>query len=384
MVEVVERARALELSEYGFDFELARADEAETDRALRRLLAVTPVPGRVALSFEREPSFFAGCQTLGTTCQVIVGRQRSTGQIAGLACRATRWLHVNGAPRRLGYLGQLRVDRAFRGQSLLLRGFRFLRQLHDADPVEAYLATITDENRQARGLLVEHPRGHFPTFREVTRVSTLALFVRGTGSAADRARPEELPAIIRFLNEHGPRRQFFPVYREADFTAGSLTTAGFNPKDFVVVRGRQGAIQGLMGVWDQSAYKQTVVRGYDAHLGRLRPVVNLAARAAGMRRAPLPPPGEHLSNVYASFVCLASDDPTIFQRLLRQAMALAAQRRANYLTIGLTEGDPLLRIARRYPHLSYHSRLYLAAWDGCALYNHLDATRVPYVEIAAL
>ena len=42
------------MSRYRFDL----ATEAD-DAALRRVLADTPMPGRIAVSFRREPSYFA-------------------------------------------------------------------------------------------------------------------------------------------------------------------------------------------------------------------------------------------------------------------------------------------------------------------------------------
>ena len=46
--------------------------------------------------------------------------------------------------------------------------------------------------------------------------------------------------------------------------------------------------------------------------------------------------------------------------------------------------DPLLPVAYEYPHIAYHSRLYLACWkDGKGFLDRLDG-RIPYIEIAAL
>src|SRR5215475_13193087 len=90
------------------------------DIAIRRLLATNAVPGRVTVTYEREPNYFAGCATMGQTCQSIVAR--AGDGIVGVACRATRPMFVNGRDVRLGYLGQLRVDARFRGRWLVSRG----------------------------------------------------------------------------------------------------------------------------------------------------------------------------------------------------------------------------------------------------------------------
>ena len=155
-----------------FQVDLAKPDD---DAAIRRLLAANAVPGRVTVTYEREPDYFAGCAAMGRICQVLVARQPSDDQIAGVACRATRPVFVNGQQVNLGYLGQLRVDERFRGRWLVSQGFRFLKQLHNDDPVPAYLLSVIEENHEAFGVLVERRRPGFPIFRELGRLLTLAL-----------------------------------------------------------------------------------------------------------------------------------------------------------------------------------------------------------------
>jgi hypothetical protein len=378
--------------------DLATRDD---DAAIRRLLANNPVPGRITLSFEREPSFFLGCGTLGHFCQVGVARRRSSGEVVGVGCRAVRRVFVNGRAEDVGYVGQLRVDRAARGAWLGSQALRFLRQLHGDGRAGAYLATITEENAEARGLLVDRPRRHFPIFREVDRLHTLALVVRtpkpwatadpsqhvvGRGAAAD------LPEIVAFLRREGAAKQFFPVYDAAD-VGGSPATLGFGVEDFAVARtGHGGDVVGIVGLWNQSAYKQTVVRGYAGALRWLRPLYNAGARlrGGGAPGGVLPAPGRPLRSAYASFVCVAGNDPAIFRGLLRHVYALAAARGYAYLLVGLTSRDPLLPVAREYPHIAYYSRLYTVGWDdqdnggnGGSFHDRLDA-RVPHVEIATL
>jgi len=355
------------------------------DAAIRRLLADNPVPGRVTVAYEREPSFALGCATLGDFCQVITARDDASGEIAALACRAARPMFVNGRPQHVGYLGQLRVDRRYRGRWLVSGGFRFLRALHDDGRAGGYVATVTEENREALGVLVAGARRHFPRFRELGRLVTLAIPV---GRPRREPRPDlelglgserSLADIAAFLREHGARRQLFPVVTGDDLRGPA--TLGLEPSDLVVAL-RGGEIAGVLGLWDQSAYKQTVVRAYGGALGRVRPLYDAAARLRGRR--PLPRPGERLRSAYASFACVAGDDRGVFRALLARVYALAAERGHAYLLLGLAGNDPLLDTARRYAHIPYHSRLYTVSWDdGGAFHEQFDG-RAPHVEIALL
>lgn len=363
--------------------ELAQAGD---DPAIRRLLSHTPMPGRVRVTFEREPDYFLGCPAMGSFCQVLVARRARDRQVVALACRAARRVFINGRPEEVGYLGQLRVDPRCRGRWLMSRGFRFLRQLHADHRVAGYLAAITEENSIARTLLVERPRPHFPTFREAGRLCTLSLILRksraamsSSGYEVRRGTAEDLDAIVAFLNRHGAAKQFFPVYSREDFVTGAVP--GFEAGDFLIAH-CNGEMAGVLGLWDQAGFKQTVVQSYSGALRLGRPIYNLVARLYGA--SPLPAARERLRYAYASFICVARNDAEVFAALLQAAYRLAAQRGYLYLMVGLCEADPLLGVVRRYRHIAYHSRLYAICWDDAGdFYERLDG-RVPYVEIAAL
>lgn len=357
----------------------------EDDRDIRRHLEINPVPGRITISYERAPNYFRGCRAMGSFSQVLLARHRATGELAGLACRAVHPRYVNGQRQDMGYLGQLRVARRFRGRWLVARGFRYLSDLHRDGRATHYLTTIIEENVEALGILVNHPRKVFPHYHEIARICTLAMPV----TAAAKANP--LPAgivkggdipigkIVAFLQRQGAQRQFFPCLEENNFTLKHELLPGLRREDLFVALDN-GTIAGILGLWDQMAYKQAVVRGYSGMLHKTRPLYNLAAR---LRRRPLlPEPGTALRMAYACFPCLAKQNPDVFNGLLHAVAAQAAERGLSYLLLGLTEGDPLLAVARRRPHIPYFSRLYGVCWEPETPLPELLDDRTVHAEIA--
>jgi hypothetical protein len=366
-------------------FTLGLATPAD-DADIRRLLATNPIPGQITLTYEREPNYFLGCGAMGHFHQVVVARHQPSGELAGVVSRATRPLFINGQVEEVGYLSQLRIDERFQGRWLTPQGFRYLRQLHTDGRVSGYLASIIEGNEQATGILVKRPRRGYPTFRHICRLWTLALILHSpkpipaSAYEISRGSTTDLGEVITFLRQHGATKQFFPAYTEADFGDSPLTR-GFNLEDFFLAR-RQGNLVGVIGLWDQSAYKQSVVQAYSGALGRLRPLYNLALRLIGAQ--PLPSPGEQIRFAYASFICIANNDPDIFDLLLRYVYNLAVERGYAYLMVGLTEDDPLLATARRYLHLPYRSQLYTVCWDEENSWPWKLDDRMPYIEIASL
>jgi hypothetical protein len=355
------------------------------DPAIRGLCRRETVPGHISLAYEREPDFSLGCRVTGDTFQVLVARERHSGQIAGVACRSTRHVFVNGAPRRLGYLGQLRIGMQFRGRWLVSRGFAMLRQLHEQDPVPAYLASIVDGNREAAEILVRKSRKSFPSFQRIAELHTLAISVgrpkrilQGDFSLSS-ASQDGLGEIANFLRKYGSRQQFFPVWTEDSLS--ELSSLGLNAENIRVLR-RNGEIVAVGAVWDQSSYKQTVLHSYSGLRKAVAPLYNLGA--LWLRRPVLPRPGEKLRSAYVSLVCVAGDDLAVFAGLLGDLYNRAAGLGVAYLLLGFDPRNPLLSVAKKYSHVLYPSHLYLASWpDGGQLYERLDG-RFAHVDIATL
>ena len=354
------------------------------DGGIRRLLRQQVIPGHIRLAFPREPDFSLGCSVTGDEYRILVARSQSDGAVVGVACRSVRQVYVNGRPQRLGYLGQLRIHERFRGRWLVSRGFALLHRMDEEDPVPAYLAAVVDGNREALGVLVNRRRRSFPQFRGVARYRTLALPTRkskrpvkaigeiGPGST------EQLPEIVRFLRAEGPRRQLFPVWTEASLR--SLRTLGLRPEDIRVAR-RHGDIVGVTALWDQSAYKQTIVHGYSVWMRALARISRLTGRWLPLPS--VPGAGREIRSASAALVCIKDDDPEVFADLLRQIYDLACSRSFDYLLVGLESGDPLLKVARAARHFTYSSRLFLVSWKNGGSYEQLD-DRPVYVDIGSL
>ena len=328
----------------------------EDDAGIRRLLASQPMPGRIRFRFEREPDYFAGCAAMGPFTQVLVAREHD--RVVGLACRAIRKMYVNGVAEDVGYLGQLRVDAAHRGRMLVARGFARLRELHADGRAKGYVTTIVDGNDEAEGVLVRRSRRAMPRYRYLDRLVTLAIPAEHKSSAATSRRPPSRNAA-EILSTLGPARNFFP----ADMPKG----------DIVAVEG------GVAALDDQRAYKQTVVDGYDAMTGVLRPLYNLVAKIR------LPRPGARLEHAFVTHFCAENEEAA--SALIALLRGAAAARGLDHILLGFTTGDPMLEVARRFKPVEYHSSIYTVSFgdqaDSDDLHDRLDE-RPRALDIAAL
>lgn len=361
-------------------FELATPKH---DPELRALLRGAEMPGWIRLAFAREPNFFHAAGVQGEVNQVLAAVENE--RVVGVGCRSVRSSFVDGRERKIGYLSGLRLLPEVRGTGALARGYAALKRLHDEAPVPFYTTTIVDGNLTASTMLTSGraglphylDRGQYFTYAINTRRRKLA----DKGVVILRGDEAGVANIVSFLRETGARRQFFPAIKIDAF--GSDLLRGLRAEDFLVAVTGQSRIVGALAVWDQSAFKQSVVQGYAGPVALSRPAINGALRMAGF--APLPGAGQALKAAYAAFICIANDDVRVLCALLERAREDNRRKGRHLLLAGFHDCDPLRAAMRHFPVFRYASRLYLVCWDdGLEAVKGLDATIVPYLELATL
>jgi hypothetical protein len=375
---------------------------AEDDEDVRRLLRSSAFGNDVSVSLEREPDSRLAGSIEGDVHDAIVARHRVSGETAAVASRSVRVAYLNGSPLRLGYFGQLRIDRRFsRRRGLLDAGFEFCRMMHlesGSSAPRLYLASVVAGNEPARRLLARHaPGSGWPQFEPVDTLVSLAIPVdrrrsrqAPPGVAIRRGSPELLDQIVACLERTGRRTQFCPRWTRADLLS-PIRARGLTLDDFVVAM-RADRVIGCAACWDQRAFKQVVVRGYSPKLSRLRPVINVLAPLTGTPA--LPAVGARVECAYLSHVALDQDlhesgdavDPSgVLRALVHEALAIGRAKGAAYVVLGLSARSPWLPDLRRsLPHRSYDSILYAAFWaDGESLAASLD-NRPSHPELAIL
>lgn len=368
----------------GLDFTVAAPGD---EPAIRALLRSGPIPGWVTLAYEREPDYFLGAGIEGDMHQAVIAREAKTGHVVGLFSGSERDAFLNGRVQRLGYLGMLRVDPAYRGQLRRLRhGYEACRRLlHARGAAPFYLTSIIAANTRARRLLTAGLPG-LPIYRELCGFSTFVLGTSRSGRerAAPRVRramPADLAVVVALLQRNYRRYQCAPYWDEPALRSAERCR-GLAAGDFLIAETGGGPV-GCVALWDQRAFKQHVVRGYDPRLARWRRMVNLFAPATGLPR--LPPVGTPLSQIYLSHLAVDGDQPEVFSSLLQAARQEAARRGGESLLIGLSDRHPLRkRLGREFRRLEYQSLLYLVHWeDGAEAAAALD-DRPVHVELATL
>ena len=267
------------------------ADDAD----IRRLLRENPMPGQITLTLEREPDYFSDAGLPGAEKQTIVANEG--GRVVCMGNCSIRERFVNGRPRRVGYLGGLRLDSRATGRfDILRRGYEFFRELQADRPADFYFTSIAADNAPARKFLERGLPG-MPTYELIGEFVTVLLPIENR--ASDHTEPEaddlDFGELFECLDKHGRDYQFAPRWSGVELSA--LQSLNLKSDDFQVMRDG-GRINACAALWDQRAFKQTVIRGYTPWLALARPAVNFAARILGTTR--LPAVGSTLAHAFIS------------------------------------------------------------------------------------
>jgi hypothetical protein len=346
----------------------------DDDVGLRRLMRESVIPGRIRVAFTREPDYFAADGLAGADDVTVVSRWKD--EVTGSGRCSIYPLMQNGVRQRIGYLGLLRVAEHARESPRLLRdGYELLRQQVQSR-ADGFFTSIASDNVRARRVLELGGRLGLPAYRKLCDLVTLVVSVRNrTTMPVEPVSDDELVQVLA----RDTRRFQLSLAWDARLLL-DLGRHGVSRREFAVVR-RAGQVVACAAVWDQRAFRQTVVDGYEGALEIMRPIVNATLVMRGRPR--LPAPGTVLDQ--GVILGAAVPDPRDWRDLWRELEALASARGLSWLTIARDATDPELSVLRRLTRgREYRTTLYEVAWSAADQWPSLKADQVFRPEVGLL
>ncbi len=366
---------------------------AEDDAAIRALLRRHPMPGRVRVTLEREPSFGLGSAVDGERTHVFVLREPETGRVLGMAQRSVSSAWIDGRPQLVGYLSHMRrdEDRPL-ARGVAAAGFAACEASRCADELPFDVTSILAENTRARRLLESGLPG-LPTYEHLCRYRTFAIDVRaarklsparsrGTQSLEiRRAVDADAPAIASFLQRRLSHHAFAPVWTEADLLS-PIRSRGLTLDRFFLAL-RSGKLVGCSALWDQRAFKQVVLHGYTLGVPLVRMLLAPVLRRLTTWR--LPAIGSALRMAFLSHAAVDAEDPEALFALVRAVARAPECKELDLLLVGFAAAHPLAAViqAEIRPR-AVESLLYTVHPAGT---QHIDVHAgpgVPHFEAARL
>jgi hypothetical protein len=364
-------------------------------------MAADVMRGAIDISFRREPSYFAAAHIQGEVVDVIQCKSLISQSVVGLSCRSKTRLNVDGVSELVGYLADLRGDPSVRGGTLLARGIQALQILQQRDSLARHFCVLYEGNDSVEKLLTSKRVG-LPKFERLDRVLTPAIMlgrkkkpIHIDGSFIRRGRDQDLPKIATFLQQELAEKNFSPCITVDELRHGKYRS--ICAKDYCLLIAKrddasEGDILACLAIWNQSAFRQTYVEGYNGLLRRTKPLINALVvaqrwlRFFGLPLKRLPDIGEALPFVYIALAASRANNVGHFGALLRYAYNELCNSEFHYMVPSLCESDPLNQATENYRSIAAAGVLYSVEFAG---QNKKDVSadakkRLNYVEAACL
>ena len=171
-----------------------------------------------------------------------------------------------------------------------------------------------------------------------------------------RASSSDSRAITEFLNLNGKNKAFCPLITIDDIGSGKYP--GLAIDDFTLMSDRSGKLVAAGALWDQSAYKQYVVQGYNGWLRFLKPFSG-ALQLFGYPM--LPNIGSIIDFKTLSFWSVEKDNPSMFQEFLYCLGSNTCG--CAFVVVGVDDKNNLRETLQRRSIVRYASRLYIVDFE---------------------
>lgn len=311
--------------------------------ACLELFSAVPMRGELVLSTQREPDFFALYSMQKVNAYTYVGDDERGG-LVGMATALVRDGWLDGAPARVGYLGDLRI-RFDRGRHF----GRFFGEFFDAlcteTKCDTYITSILSSNRAAMNALTRRKgkRTQQPYYSKLQNIEAVSVQLTRTRTPSTNvkvrsATAADVPQLIEVLASSHRSRPFGYRYDEGELEHRLAHWPGFSLDDtLLAVDGDR--ILACCTVWDPSLVKRYRVHAYEGSMKWVKRGFNFAASVA--RWPKLPEPGGEFRYAYLTNLFVRDESPMVFRALLEHAYARLQPKGFHFFTFELHENDAL-------------------------------------------
>lgn len=318
----------------------------EDGKAILRILESSPAKGSIELLYTRRPDACASYEKEVGESRVFV--TRSGDDVVGTCAELIRPVYIGGRPAKAAYICGLKKDADHPGHSGF--GPRFIRGLV-RDDIDCYYASVVSDNEQANAMF-----GKARRILEMKPVQTYTTYILAPKftlktTAKDcvfrRAEAKDEEAVLEFLNREGRKKDLFPVISDLS------QFYGLRIEDFYVLE-HGGEIAAAAALWDQTEYKQYVVkkyRGLMKYARLLNPVLSLLGYME------LPPEGRPLDYPMLSFFLSRDDDPEYYKAFLN-GLNREIRGRIGVYVIGVPRSYFGAEIFRSVPSIHFDTVIY--------------------------
>ena len=323
-------------------------------KEILRILESSAAKGSIELLYTRRPDAYGSYMKESGEARVFVSKDGE--RIVGTCAEIIREVYIGGEIRKAAYICGLKKDADFEGGVGF--GVRLLRDFC-RDDIDFYYCSVVADNTEARGMFEKSRRiiSMTPMTAYKTYILNPKVRVKAPkhGFTFRRATENDREGLIGFLNTEGRKRDMFPVVRSLD------AFSDLRIEDFCLLLDG-GRILAAAAVWNQTSYKQYVVKKYRG-LMRAARAANPLLSALGYIR--LPREDQPLDFPMLSFF-ISENDSEEYYRILLCEIKKEIGKTYGMFVMGLPRSHFASPLLDRLPSISFETELYGISfpWSG--------------------
>lgn len=322
-------------------------------KEILRILESSAAQGGIELVYTRRDDAYASYGKEPGEAKVFVSKDGD--RLVGTCAELIREVYIGGERRKAAYVCGLKKDAAYDG--LVGFGPGFIKALQH-DDVDFYYCSVVADNTQAQEMfskggraLSMEPIAEYKTYIFSPKVRIKAPKHTHVFRQATEA---DLPALLRFLNTEGKKKDLFPVI-DALESYYNLACHNF----YLLLDGAKIVACGAL--WNQVSYKQYIVKKYRG-LMKLARFANPFLSALGYIQ--LPKENEPLDIAMLSFFLSKHDNEANYRIFLKEIRSEIAKSHAIFV-LGLPKKHFAAPMLDKLPNISFETKLYEITFPWC-------------------
>lgn len=322
------------------------AEQNEGERILE-ILESSPAKGAIELLYTRRPNAYESYHKESE--DVMVHVIKDDDKIIATNAEIIRDVYINGEIKKLSYVCGLKKDPYYDG--VVNWGRMFFNELTRED-IDCYFCSIIEDNKNARTLF-EKKRKRSMNMEFLQTYTTYLLkpyfsFKLGnTECEFKQVEKSDEEKLIKFLNEEGKNKDFFPVFYSLN------QFHNLSSKDFYILK-KNNEILACGALWNQTSYRQYIVKRYNGMM-KIARVLNPILNKLGYIK--LPKEDEVLNFPMLSFFIAKDDTPEYYMEFLNY---IVKRIKKNYdmFVIGNVANSFSNDIYKELKNISFSTKIY--------------------------
>jgi len=339
-----------------------------------------PVSGYIALSLQRKPHSLLGAQIQTEIPFIYIAIDDKTNQVLGIFNIGKRLQIFDGSVESLPYFCDLRIIPSHQNGRILLAMIRYVSSLNlNLDVLPATTVVFSDNEKMIKIIekrAKQNKQSTLPYYTKVTDIETF-IFQRIKKSYHKPFKIRKATRDDIILMQEFYDQDLTELKLVVDFTKIGLAPYYLDQKieDYLLCF-KDDELVGLLGTWNTSAFKQTVVKKYHWSIKWTRKLYNLLfSHILGYPH--LPKEGEAIKTTSIHSISIFERSIPIFQSLIQEAISLTN----NPIIVTVDIKDPLYNyLSSLKTSIRKKGNLYLVTQTGNVKFNakyvNIDVARI--------